>query len=185
MSSTTRTFGWILAAVLAVAYLATMTATGALPRSRQLIEFHAAGLLDAEPAAVSRVELSADGQDFKFVRRDGQWVQSGSDKVLSLQQASTLERAVKFMHTSAPVRVFAEADFKNGDMSQYGLDSPRYSIVLAGEQGELMRARFGAMNSSGMLQYMQVKGRTELYLVSRFVGGEWESVESALAPQQQ
>ncbi len=182
MKSSARSFGWILAAVLSVAYLATMTATGALPRSRQLIEFHAAGLLDAEPGAVSRVELSAEGRDFEFVRRDGKWVQSEAGKALSLQQASTLERAVKFMHTSAPVRVFAEADFKNGDMSQYGLDSPRYSIVLTGEQGELMAARFGAMNSTGMLQYMQVKGRTDLYLVSRFVGGEWEAVESALAP---
>ena len=34
-------------------------------------------------------------------------------------------------------------------------------------------ARFGDFNPEGYLQYMRIDGDPRLYLMSRFVGGEW------------
>jgi hypothetical protein len=35
-------------------------------------------------------------------------------------------------------------------------------------------AEFGALNPQKVLQYMKLRGQGEVYLMSRFVGQEWE-----------
>lgn len=176
MNRRSKTWWWRIAAVTATTYLVAMYLTGALPRSRQLIVFDAHGVLEVEPTAVQRVKLSVEDHDFGFKRDGASWVREHDGVRLPSKQATSLERAVKFMHTSAPVRSFIKSELQEAGISQYGLNPPQFSISLFSNDKALLRARFGDMNASGFLQYMRVKGRDELFLISRFVGAEWEVV---------
>ena len=48
---------------------------------------------------------------------------------------------------------------------------PRSSIA---ETPPLLGAEFGAPNPQKVLQYMKLQGRDQVYLMSRFIGEEWE-----------
>ena len=55
--------------------------------------------------------------------------------------------------------------------AEFGLDPPRLSIALEDARGAVLEADFGAHNTDGLLQYMRLRDRAELYLMSGFVGG--------------
>ncbi len=183
LSARSRLIGWWLAALFSVAYLATMAYTGALPRSRQLVQTHADGLLAVEPGQVQQVDLmSGNGVSLSFERADGRWIRQHDGITLTAPQVSTLERAVQFMHTSPPVREFdhPSASASAGQTDQYGLDKPVLTLSLRSTDGAVLQARFGALNADGFLQYVQVDGRPTLFLLSRFVGTEWQAVVEAV-----
>ena len=43
----------------------------------------------------------------------------------------------------------------------------------------MLAAHFGGRNPDDFLQYVTVDGRRELFLLSRFVGQEWDAVAKA------
>ncbi len=51
---------------------------------------------------------------------------------------------------------------------------PGYTATLYRRDAPVIRAEFGAINPQKVLQYMKLQGRDEVYLMSRFVGQEWE-----------
>ena len=162
-------------AVLAVTYLMLMVITGALPEQRQRVAFEARGVLSEPPERVREVVLSTGGEPMRFRRAAGGWTRAEGG-VLPVQAASTLSRAVKFMHTSAPVRVFAPGEVAGASPAEFGLDPPRLSVTLSSATGTLLSAHFGDLNADGFLHYMRVDGRDELFLMSRFVAAEWSAV---------
>jgi len=46
-----------------------------------------------------------------------------------------------------------------------------------------LRARFGARNAEDLLQYMTLDGRDGMYLMSRFVGQQWDASVEAVQPR--
>jgi hypothetical protein len=44
----------------------------------------------------------------------------------------------------------------------------------------VLQARFGARNAEDLLQYMTLAGRDGLYLMSRFVGQQWDAALEAV-----
>ena len=55
-------------------------------------------------------------------------------------------------------------------------------MKLYGAGGEpVLTARFGEFNPEGYLQYMRIDGNPRLYLMSRFVGGEWSEAMTEAA----
>jgi hypothetical protein len=172
----------LLSATLAVAYLVAMLMSGALPRNRQLIEFEARGVLVQAPQQISSVLLQDQHGPRRFTRRGDEWVRDADRQALATRDAATLSQAVKFMHTSAPVRVFQAQDIARSSMSEFGLETPRFSVTLSDANGVVLEADFGSMNTDGFLQYMRVRGRDELFLISRFVGAEWSAVAATQPP---
>ncbi|HZP87097.1 MAG TPA: hypothetical protein VFB54_09790 [Burkholderiales bacterium] len=79
------------------------------------------------------------------------------------------------MDTSGPVRILEPEHSQGEDDAQFGLDQSRLSVVLFAGDRPVLGAHFGARNPDGMLQYMRVDGQRELFLMSRFVGEEWEA----------
>jgi hypothetical protein len=75
--------------------------------------------------------------------------------------------------------VLAPDEFKGAEAKQFGLDQPRLSIVLFEGDRPVLGAHFGGRNPDGMLEYVMVEGRRELYLLSRFVGEEWDAAAKA------
>ncbi|MEO8158022.1 MAG: hypothetical protein ABI648_09515 [Betaproteobacteria bacterium] len=164
----------IAAAIVALGYLTVMLVTGALPENRQIAEFEATGLLTQLPESVNRVEVRLAGKSAEFSRQGAGWA-AKDGLVLDPARAAALERALKFMHNSGPVRVMAPEEIAGSKPESFGFSDASLSVALSGPGGVLLQAEFGNTNTDAMLQYMRLKGRGELYLMSGFVGKEWES----------
>ena len=78
------------------------------------------------------------------------------------------------MHVSAPVRVMERTEWAPVGLREFGLDPPGYTAMLYRRDVEVLGAEFGALNPQKVLQYMRLDGRDGIYLMSRFVGQEWE-----------
>jgi hypothetical protein len=174
MTRTTRRLSALAGAVAALTYLIVMLVTGALPQNRQIAEFEAKGVLTQLPASVGHIEISMDGKSSVFSRQGAVW--AGRDGApVEPARAATLERALKIMHNSGPVRVLSPEEIAGSKPESFGFGSASLSVVLSGPGGVLLQAEFGNKNTDGMLQYMRLKDHGELYLMSGFVGREWET----------
>jgi len=177
---TTRTL-WAAGSLLAVAFLALMVVTGALPRSRQFVKFEAKGVMQLAPERISAVALHSGHRGAVFVRTpDGGWARDGGAPVAPAV-ARRLSLAVQFMNTSGPVRTISWSS-AGSNLEQFGLAPPQLSIGLFEGARPVLAAHFGARNPDGYLQYVAVEGREELFLLSRFVGAEWDAVAKATLP---
>lgn len=179
-----RQFGglWPFAAALAaLGYLIVMLVTGALPENRQIAQFEATGLLTQAPESVTRIEVRLAGKSADYSRRAAGWVATDGTPVAPAR-AATLERALKIMHNSGPVRTLAPEEIAGSKPEAFGFGSTNLSVTLSGPAGVLLQADFGNKNTDGMLQYMRLGGRGELYLMSGFVSKEWEAALGETRP---
>lgn len=167
------------AALLAVGFIAAMVWFGREPESRWLVKSEAAGVLVVAPDRISRVEMTVDGRRLTFVRGAGGWSAGRGPVAPSL--AAHLDSSLKFMRASAPVRVLAREEYRGTALAEYGLDPPRYTVSLFEGDRLVLEAGFGVPNPQKVLQYMRLRGRDEVDLMSRFVGQEWERVVDAAA----
>jgi hypothetical protein len=155
-----------------------MVVTGALPRQRQLVKFEAKGVMQLAPERIGTVALRSGERSAVFVRTpDGGWARDGGaplDRVV----AKRLSMAVQFMNTSEPVRLITWSS-AGSNLRQFGLTPPQVSIALFEGARPVLAAHFGGRNPDGYLQYVAVEGRSELFLLSRFVGEEWDAVAKA------
>jgi hypothetical protein len=162
-------------ALLAVAFMVAMVLTGSLRETRQLARFEAKGVLKLPPEHVRRVELRVGEHTVTFVRAPNKgWVYSGRQDVATGELLEHLTEAVLLMHTSGPVRVMHRAEYHGTPLQEFGLDRPRYSLALFEGERLLLDVSFGGQNPQDLLQYMQLKGSDDIYLMSRFVGQAWE-----------
>ena len=170
-----------LLATLALFYLIAMVVSGAMPVQRQLARFEAEGVLKIAPEQIVRVELSRGTQHVMLLRKgEKQWATSDGTDIGAA--GSRISMAVQIMHNSGPVREMKAADLVGIDVAPFGLDPPQLSAALYGEGSEpILTARFGEHNPEGYLQYMRIEGDAQLYLMSRFVGGEWSEALIAAA----
>jgi hypothetical protein len=162
-------------ALLAVAFMVAMVLTGSLRETRQLAKFEAKGVLKLPPEHVRRVELRVGEHTVTFVRAANKgWVYSGRQDVATGELLEHLTEAVLLMHTSGPVRVMHRDEYHGTPLQEFGLDRPRYSLALFEGERLLLDVSFGGQNPQDLLQYMQLKGSDDIYLMSRFVGQAWE-----------
>jgi hypothetical protein len=167
------------AAALALGFLVLMVVTGALPGQRQLVKFEPKGVMQLAPERISAVALRAGERSALFVRTpDGGWARDGGAP-LDAELAKRLSLAVQFMYTSGPVRELSPSEYQGTDPREFGLDRPRLSIALFEGERPVIKAHFGGRNPDDFLQYVTVEGRRELFLLSRFVGTEWDAVAQA------
>ncbi len=170
----------LAAGAAALAFIAVMVATGSERESAQLVRFEAKGVMQSAPDQVSWVEIDYRGATYRLVRRGSEeWMGPGG-VALDEKRAADANLAVQFMNTSGPARELTAAELPASDLKPFGLDAPRLSVRLFAGSVPVLGARFGALNPGGSLQYMQVEGRDSVYLMSRFVGGQWERVAREL-----
>jgi hypothetical protein len=170
-----RRWHTVLLALLAVGFLLAMLLTGKLTETRQLVKFEARGVLAVPPEQVRRVDLHVGEHTTTFVRlSDHAWVGGNGQEAISGELQEHLEQAVAFMHTSRPVRVMRRDEYHSTPLHEFGLEQPHCTVVLSDARRVLLEASFGAYNPQDLLQYMQLRGDSNLYLMSRFVGQAWE-----------
>jgi len=161
-------------ATLAVGFLVVMAMSGRVRESGQLVRFVAAGVLDAAPARVSGIELTDSSRTWAFARTANGWRRAADQRPVGPELATHLEDAIKFLHVSPPVRVLERQEWAEYGLGEFGLDRPALSAVLFEDGRRLLAAQFGSTNPQKVLQYMRIDGRDEVYVMSRFVGAEWE-----------
>jgi hypothetical protein len=182
MSVVIKRFWMPVAAGCALAYLVVMLLTGALPERRHLVKFEPHGVLQLEPEDITRVTVTEHGTSAVFVRQANGWGRENNTTAIQAPLIKTLDRAVKFMHTANPVRVFKPEDMADTGMALYGLDHPHLSITLENVHGVVLVADFGHRSNDGLLRYMRLRDRGEVYMMSGFVDQEWERVATAVRP---
>lgn len=165
---------WGAAAVAALGFLVLMSMSGGPRESGQLVQAGTSGLMAERPEDVDRVDVEADGRRIVLVRAAGRWMRDERD--LPRPVVERLQMSLRFMHAAEPVRALARDEYAGTPAAQFGLDPPRYSVLLSRDGRPLLRARFGAPNPQEVLQYAGVEGREAIYLMPRFVGREWEAV---------
>jgi hypothetical protein len=163
-------------ALLALAFLVAMALSGRVRESSQFVRFVAAGVLTEAPAQVDRIELTARDRRWVFTRAAGAWRTEPGARVASKALATHLDDSIKFMHVSAPVRVMQRREWSEQGLREFGLDPPTYSAALFHGERRLLAAEFGSPNPQQVLQYMHLDGREQVYVMSRFIGQEWEQV---------
>ena len=170
-----RRWRTVLLALLAVGFLLAMILTGKLPETRQLAKFEARGVLAVPPEQVRRVDLHIGEHTTTFVRlSDHIWGVGKGQVPISGELQEHLEQAIAFMHTSRPVRVMHRDEYHSTPRHEFGIEQPRCAVVLSDGRRVLLEASFGAYNPQELLQYMQLRGDNNLYLMSRFMGQAWE-----------
>ncbi len=162
------------AAVLAVGVLVAMVLSGRLRENQQFVRFAPAGVMAEIPAEIDRVELRTTSARWVFVRGAEGWRATPGERVLPASLATHLDDSIKFMHVSAPIRVMERTEWAAVGLREFGLDPPGYTATLYRRDAAVLGAEFGAPNPQKVLQYMKLQGRDEVYLMSRFIGEEWE-----------
>lgn len=159
-------------ALLALGVLAAMVVSGHLPENKQFVKFAPAGVMSEPPAAIDRVEVATAAGRRRFVRAGDGW----RDGVRPLPSglAAHLDASIKFMHVSPPVRVMEPAEWASVGLREFGLDPPGFVATLYRGETRVLEAAFGAANPQQVLQYMKLAGHDQVYLMSRFIGAEWE-----------
>ena len=169
-----RRIGRALAALSAVGVLVAMVASGHLRESKQFVPFVPAGVMPDAPGEIDRVEMRAGQDRIDLVRAPDGWRTGPDRRAVPASLAAHLDDSIKFMHVSAPIRVMERAEWAPVGLGEFGLDPPSYTAILYRGGRPVLGAQFGAPNPQQVLQYMKLDGRDQVYLMSRFVGQEWE-----------
>jgi hypothetical protein len=178
MSLLQRVRPWLLATV-AISFLLVMIWTGRAPEHAHFNAFEAGGLLREPPESVTQVTLQRAAQQWVGRRVSAQWVDAHGQP-LAAPLAASLEGAVRFMHTAAPVRLLAPAASQTRDLAQFGLSSTALTITLANSNGILLQFALGGQNPDGLLRYGRTAEVPGVVLMSGFVGQAWDEVAAEL-----
>lgn len=163
-------------AIIALGYLVLMFKSGEPPTHENFIRTEFAGVMDSPPTQVVAVQIIHAGQTQTIERHEDSWRDAGSLSALSEPQVTMLERAIMFMHTANPVRIMRPEEFAGVSGDPYGIETPAIAVRLSSVNGLIVNAKFGHRAPDGILQYMQVEGRAEIYLMSGFVSETWDQI---------
>ena len=163
-----------VAAFLAVGLLVAMVVSGHLRESKQFVKFAPAGVMPESPGEIDRIEVTTSAGRWEYVRTGDGWRAGSAGPAAPRSLASHLDDSIKFMHVSAPVRIMERAEWSTVGLREFGLDPPRYTATLYRRGTAFLGAEFGAPNPQKVLQYMKLRGHDQVFLMSRFIGEEWE-----------
>jgi hypothetical protein len=167
----------VMIALAAVAYFSLMIATGRLATYGNFNSAELSGLVREEATAITAIDLMRAGQTRHLRRHGGKWLAETAGE-LPVRAAQRLERALRFMHTARPVRTLPASE--DDDFATMGLTPAQLSVSLGNEVGLVLAFELGGLNPDGILRYLRVSGAAEVYLMSGFVGAEWDAVADEL-----
>jgi hypothetical protein len=163
----------IVAACLMAGLLGAIAVSGRWPVDAPRTHVEAGGILSLAPERVSRVEFSSGEQPAVFSRNSrGEWLFNDAPTEPAI--AGHIDTAVRLLTISPPRRVLAASEYSPDQLTEYGLDPPRFGLAVAEAGGNTTRVGFGEATPAQNAQYVSVIGRPELYLLPRDVGEEWQ-----------
>lgn len=158
------------AAVLAAGFLLVFAFHGERPESG-LAPFVAAGIMPLRPESIEAVEIDTGGRHWRLARgRDGRWVPAQEEA------QAQIEKALKFLHVSAPERTLTADEVAAMSASEFGLQPPALTVTARSASGEPFTVHFGRKNPLGLARYARIEGRQDVVLVPAFIAEAWEAV---------
>ena len=170
-----RRYLWPIGAVLAAGFIGALAFHGSRPEPG-LARFEAAGVLsDWQLREVVAVEVNAAARRRAYRRdADGGWRLESSDEVVAANLAEQIELGLKLLHNSAPQRT----DLDSAQLTEFGLQPPRLTVVVAAANGASRTIEFGGANPLGLERYARIDGQRDIMLLPSFVVDAWEPVAS-------
>jgi hypothetical protein len=156
--------------------------SGHWPVDAPLTHLDTKGILSTPIERVARVEIVDNGRHIRLGRESGGgWLINNAPA--SAMVAEHITAALRILTFSAPGRVLAADEYSAGQLAAFGLDPPRFEVIVAGARGSAQRIGFGALTPAENAEYVRLLGRPEVYLLPRIVGEEWQFVRDlALRP---
>jgi hypothetical protein len=147
--------------------------TGRWPVDAPRTHVEPGGILLVPADRVVQAEFSAYGLKDLFRRdvREG-WLVNGTPTGATV--TGHIETALRLLTVSAPRRVLSASEYGPGQLVEYGLDPPRFVLALAEPGGDVTRVAFGEATPVQNAQYARIIGRSEIFLLPRDVGEEWQ-----------
>jgi len=168
------------ATVLAAAAIIALALDGRRP-DPGLVRFEAAGVMpEIAPETVLEVVVSDGERRWRFERAGATgWSAAPEARRGGERAAAHLDGGLRFLHVSAPQRVLRADEVAGIAPSEFGLDPPRYSVLVRAPSRAPFAIEFGALNPQGLARYARVAGRGEILLLPSFVGEPWEALIGA------
>jgi hypothetical protein len=165
--------GGFAAALLMVALIAGISLTGRWPKDSPLERPAARGVLALAPDRVARIEISAGEKDIVFEHRPtGGWLVNGGETEKAVSEH--IDTALRLLNVSNPTRVLKAGEYDAAQVAEFGLDPPRMLVSIVSQGGKTSSVSFGETTPGQNAQYARVIGQPNLYLLSRYVGVEWQ-----------
>lgn len=154
-----------LLAVLAVAVAAYFVASAIAKREESrndIPDETKISIIDKETTDLVSVKIKAAGSDYTVGQSDGKYtLKDDADFPLDQDRAKDIAAAVTSVSADRKV-----AD-TGADSSEYGLDSPLYTVTAKYSGGAEMTFRIGSYNRHTDSYYMSIAGEDTVYLVSK------------------
>jgi len=161
------------AALVMVAVIAGISFTGRWPSDSKLVRAPAKGILFLPAGSIGRVEINVGDEVVAFEHGSGAaWTINGV--AIAPAIAKHVDDAVRFLNVSPPNRVLRPGEYDADKIAEFGLDPPRMLVSLFSWNGKTASVTFGEPTPAENSQYVRVIGRPIVYLLSRFVGVEWQ-----------
>jgi hypothetical protein len=124
---------------------------------------------------VAYVEIAAGQQHLRFDRQSGGgWLLD--DAPARALVAVHLAAALRIVAVLAPRRVLKDGQYSAGQLAEFGLDPPRLEVALAEAGGNAAHVGIGADTAAENAQYVRILGRSQVYIMPRVFGEEWQLV---------
>lgn len=121
-------------------------------------------VLDLDPDTIRAITVTeTDGETVQLEQQEGEWIIATPP--LGPADGQRVEWVVDDLADLKATRIITPTDT---DLSPYGLDAPRHTITLTGEEGVLARLHLGDVNPGGNAVYVQRDDDPTIYLVSDF-----------------
>jgi len=151
--------------------LAGISLTGSWPKGSSLERVTGNGIVAADGGVIA-VEVSAGDKGIRFEHAAGGWMTSDGQVPSAI--ADHVDTAVRFLHVSNPRRVLEPVDYDAAKLVEFGLDPPRMLVTLTSGGGQRTSVAFGEATPAQNSQYTRLIGQPNVYLLSRYVGAEWQ-----------
>ncbi|HJS84557.1 MAG TPA: hypothetical protein VJ779_03785, partial [Acetobacteraceae bacterium] len=160
------------AATLVVAMIGAIAITGNWPNDAPLQRTDRHGIVAVPAQSVARIEITEQDKRIAFDHDPGgSW--RVHDTPVEHAVATHIDMALRLLDVSAPRRTFEAGEYDAAQAGAFGLDPPNMLITLVDRSGNAIRVGLGAATPAGNSQYARVLGRSELYLLARYVGAEY------------
>ena len=174
-----KRLAWPGAALLAAGVIIGLAFSGHRP-DPSLARFEAAGvMLAVQPDSVTEVVVSRGERRWRFERAGAKGWTAAPGTAPDASAGAHLDSGLRLLHVSAPQRVLQPAEVAGTELSEYGLEPPRFSVSVRSSSAAPFEIDFGTLNPQGLAQYARVTGHAEILLLPGFIGEQWEAVMNA------
>jgi len=167
-------FAGVAGAIAMIALIGAISLTGRWPTNEIVLpDPEVRGILAVPADQVARIQVSTGEKDLVFQHRpEGGWLVNGveTEKAVSAH----VDAALRMLNVTSPPRVLKPGDYSAVQVADFGLDPPHLLVSVVAKTGKTSSVTFGEATPAQNAQYVRVIGQPDLYLLSRYVGVEWE-----------